>query len=42
MPPQQAYGLLGFVDYILDFGSHNPASSFRRSMQAAIQFKECW
>jgi hypothetical protein len=26
MPPQQAYGLLDFVDNILDFGPHDPAS----------------
>jgi hypothetical protein len=26
MPPQQAYGLLDFVDDILDFGPHCPAS----------------
>jgi hypothetical protein len=32
MPPQQAYGLLGFVDYFLEFRSHNPASLFGRSM----------
>jgi len=23
MPPQQAYGLLDFVDYILDFVTHS-------------------
>jgi hypothetical protein len=28
MPPQQAYGLLDFVDYILDFGAHDLASRF--------------
>jgi hypothetical protein len=26
MPPQQAYGLLDFVDDVLDFGPHDPAS----------------
>jgi len=26
MPPQQAYGLLDFVDNILDFAAHDPAS----------------
>jgi hypothetical protein len=26
MPPQQAYGLLDFVDDILDFAAHDPAS----------------
>jgi hypothetical protein len=29
MPPQQAYGLLGFVDYVLDFRSHLLASLSR-------------
>jgi hypothetical protein len=27
MPPQQAYGLLGFVDNIFDFGAHGSVSS---------------
>ncbi|ARS72964.1 hypothetical protein SMB554_06890 [Sinorhizobium meliloti] len=27
MPPQQAYGLLDFVDDVLDFAAHDPASS---------------
>ncbi|ASY68493.1 hypothetical protein SF83666_c10580 [Sinorhizobium fredii CCBAU 83666] len=26
MPPQQAYGLLDFVDNVLDFAAHSPAS----------------
>jgi hypothetical protein len=26
MPPQQAYGLLDFVDNVLDFAAHDPAS----------------
>ncbi|ASW06241.1 hypothetical protein CKA34_10325 [Rhizobium sp. 11515TR] len=42
MPPQQGDSLLGFIDYFLDFGSHNPTSSVHRSRQAVIQFKECW
>jgi hypothetical protein len=37
MPPQQGDSLLGFVDYFLDFGSHNLTSSVHRSRQAAIR-----
>jgi hypothetical protein len=29
MPPQQGYGLLDFVDNVLDFGTHEALFSFK-------------
>jgi len=35
MPPQQAYGLLDFVDHSLDLGTHAAISCFAGNLNAA-------